>query len=96
LCGTLSKLLDEGKDAVVLLHSYGGIPGSAALKGLGKAGRAKASKHGGVVRLVYVCSFALREGESMPDAGKIEILRKYASEGLDEEVCSAPSLCVCN
>ena len=83
---TVNKLLDEGKDVIVLVHSYGGIPGSAALKGLGKRERLKGGNRGGVVRLVYVCSFALREWESMPDAGNIEMLRKYASEGLDEEV----------
>jgi len=37
--------------------------------------------------LLYVCSFALREEEQIPDAGNIERLRKYANEGLDEEVC---------
>lgn len=30
----------------------------------------------------------LKEGEQMPDAGNLEQLRRYASEGLDEEVCS--------
>ena len=84
---TVSKHLDAGKDVVVLMHSYGGIPGSAALKGLGKSERNKHGQGRGVLRLIYVCSFALREGETMPDAGNIELLRKYASEGLNEEVC---------
>jgi len=75
-------LVDEEIDVVVLMHSYGGIPGSAALKGLGE----KEGKEGGVVRLVYVASLALREGEKMPGTGDLEVLRKYAVEGLDEEV----------
>lgn len=84
---TVSKLIDEAKDVVVLMHSYGGIPGSAALKGLGKAARESEQKKNGVVRLVYVSTLLLEEGEQMPDAGNVEQLRKYASEGLDEEVC---------
>ena len=30
---------------------------------------------------MYVASLALREGEKMPGAGDLEMLRKYASEG---------------
>lgn len=78
-------LADQGKDVVVLMHSYGGVPGSAALEGLGKTARVEKGEKGGVARLVYVCSFALREGERMPDAGNMEKLRQY--DGLDEKVC---------
>lgn len=49
---TVSKLIDEAKDFVVLMHSYGGIPGSAALKGLGKSTRGSEQKKNGVERLV--------------------------------------------
>ena len=69
------------------MHSYGGIPGSAALNGLGKVEREKNGEKGGVVRLVYVASWILREGETLPGAGDLETLRKHASDGLDEEVC---------
>ncbi len=84
---TISELISESKDSIVLMHSYGGLPGSAALKGLGKYTREGWQQQNGVVRLIYVCSFALREEEQIPDAGNIERLRKYANEGLDEEVC---------
>lgn len=84
---TVSKLIDEAKDVVVLMHSYGGMPGSAALKGLGKAARGSEQKKNWVVRLVYVSTLLLEEGEQMPDASNMEQMRKYASDGLDEEVC---------
>lgn len=83
---TVISLIDEAKDVTVLMHSYGGIPGSAALDGLGKSAREKEGKSNGIVRLIYVCSFALKEGEQEPNAGDVEMLRKYASEGLDEDV----------
>ena len=83
----VTSLLDDGNEVIVLMHSYGGIPGSAALNGLGKVGREKNGEKGGVVRLIYVASWILREGETLPGAGDLKTLRKYASEGLDEEVC---------
>jgi len=63
------KATDAGNDVVLVMHSYGGIPGSAACKGLSKAERAEAGKNGGVVRLVYMCSFAIPEGESLKSFG---------------------------
>ena len=74
---TILSILSEGADVVVLMHSYGGLPGSAALKGLGKAERGDANA---VVRLIYVCSFVLGEGESMPGAGDVEGLKGMAGE----------------
>lgn len=55
----------DGKDVVVVCHSYGGIPGGGAACGLGKVARAKDGKKGGVVGLVYVCSFVVPEGSSL-------------------------------
>jgi hypothetical protein len=51
------------------MHSYGGIPGSAACKGLSKAERKKQSLKGGIVGLVYIASFALDQGVSLGDFG---------------------------
>ena len=68
---------------MVLMHSYGGLPGSAALKGLGKAERGNASA---VVRLIYACSFVLGEGESMPGARNVDGLKGMAGDGFDEVV----------
>ncbi|KAF2475686.1 alpha/beta-hydrolase [Lindgomyces ingoldianus] len=50
----VAKVADEGKDIVLVAHSYGGIPASESVKGLSKADRKKAGKKGGVVRLAYM------------------------------------------
>lgn len=50
------KLADEGKDVVLIGHSYGGIPVTQSLKGVGKEERGKQGKKGGVVRLAYITS----------------------------------------
>jgi len=61
------KLADEGKDVVIVTHSYGGIPGTECSKGLSKAERQAASKTGGISRLVYVTSVVPAPGKSLKD-----------------------------
>lgn len=53
----LSEAVDAGRDVVVMVHSYGGLPASEAVRGLAKKDREKEGKGSGVVRLVYMCSF---------------------------------------
>lgn len=59
---TVLGVLDQGKDVVLVVHSYGGLVGSEAMKGLGKKQRESEGKKGGVVRLVYICAFFLELG----------------------------------
>lgn len=80
----VSNLVDDGTEVVVLMHSYGGMPGSAALRGLGVKDRAKGGMKGGVKRLVHVASHALREGEGMPSKGDLKTMRSYG-ESFNEE-----------
>jgi pimeloyl-ACP methyl ester carboxylesterase len=54
IAGEIEKLADEGKDVVLVAHSYGGVPATESLKGLSKEERAKDGKKGGVVRLAYL------------------------------------------
>lgn len=55
----------EATDVVLAVHSYGGIPGTSALRGLGRADRAAQGKRTAVVGLVYVASFVLPLGQSL-------------------------------
>jgi len=48
------KLADEGKDVIILAHSYGGVPATESTKGLGKEERQKQCKKGGIVKLAYM------------------------------------------
>jgi hypothetical protein len=59
---TVTKLVEEEKDVIVVLHSYAGIPGGEALEGLGKLEREKKGLKGGVARLVFIVSWAMAEG----------------------------------
>lgn len=53
---------DGGQDIAVFMHSYGGLVGTEACRGLSKTARAAAGKEGGVTRLIYCCAFILPEG----------------------------------
>ncbi|KIX08916.1 uncharacterized protein Z518_03573 [Rhinocladiella mackenziei CBS 650.93] len=44
IASTISKHTDQGSDVVILFHSYGGIPGTSACKGLLKSDRESAGK----------------------------------------------------
>lgn len=59
--------LDE-KEVILVVHSYTGMPGAEAPKGLGKKERQEKGLNGGVIRLVFIMAFAMPEG-FQPTAG---------------------------
>lgn len=52
----------EGKDVVLVTHSYSGLPGNEASIGLGKKERLLKGLKGGVIRLVFIQALAMPEG----------------------------------
>lgn len=64
----LLPLLEDGKDVVLVMHSYGGLPGGAAAKGLSKSERESQGLAGGVIGLVFLAAFLAREGDSLVSA----------------------------
>ncbi|KAJ5885214.1 hypothetical protein N7495_009724 [Penicillium taxi] len=65
----LTQLADEGRELIVVAHSYGGVVASSSVEGLDKATREKEGKTGGVVKVVYMGSFALDKGKSLLSGG---------------------------
>lgn len=63
----LPLIENEGKDVVIVMHSYGGVPGSSAARGLSKVQRSRKGKQGGVVGLVFISGFVLPGGASVAD-----------------------------
>ncbi|KAH8756650.1 Alpha/beta hydrolase fold-1 [Diaporthe sp. PMI_573] len=61
----VESLADEGKNIVIVMHSYGGLPGTQACEGLSRTERLRASKPGGIVRLLYVGAAIAPVGSSM-------------------------------
>ena len=60
----LIPVLDrEGRDVILFTHSYSGIPGSAASKGLSKAERQAQGKTTGVLGQIFLASIMLKGGD---------------------------------
>ncbi|KAK7752316.1 hypothetical protein SLS62_005652 [Diatrype stigma] len=62
------SLADEGKDVIIMTHSYGGVPGTESVRGLSKTERQKQGKKGGIVRLAYMTSLVLAVGDAATSA----------------------------
>ena len=71
IAGEIGKLADEGKDVVVVAHSYGGVPTSQSTKGLGKEERQKAGKKGGIVNIAYMTCLVPELGKSSVDVLRV-------------------------
>ena len=90
--GYVESLVDAGRHVIAIMHSYGGQVGTNALSGLGLNSRAQRGEgpSGSVIRLVYMCAFALPEGGSM--VGKVkefghEHLLPIAFDFADDDSC---------
>ena len=64
---SVAKIVDSRKQDVVLVcHSYGGWPGSRAVKGWDKALREQEGKVNGISQLVFLSAFLIPEGGRGP------------------------------
>ncbi|KAK6362468.1 hypothetical protein LTS17_012832 [Exophiala oligosperma] len=76
-----NELVDDGKDIILVMHSYGGICGTESTKGVSKVEREKLRKEGGIIRLLYISSpvpevggsIASQMGANMPDFITVEV-----------------------
>ncbi|KAL8659961.1 MAG: hypothetical protein Q9202_006866 [Teloschistes flavicans] len=62
------SLAEKDREVIMLLHSYGGAPGSEAVKGLSKKERESNGLPGGVTHIIYMCGFMLQIGECVGGA----------------------------
>ncbi|KAJ0414570.1 Alpha/beta hydrolase fold-1 [Aspergillus carlsbadensis] len=60
-----TKLADAGHRIILVMHSYGGIPGTQSAEGMGFKIRQEVGKTGGIVALVYLAAYLLKEGMSV-------------------------------
>ncbi|KAF4338936.1 hypothetical protein FBEOM_7112 [Fusarium beomiforme] len=68
IANVVSKLLDEGKEVVLMTHSYGGIPGTQCLSKLSRKARDLEGKQGGIDKIIYLASVVLQPGVCNLDA----------------------------
>ncbi|KAF4434988.1 dehydrogenase reductase sdr family member 4 [Fusarium acutatum] len=60
----LKKHIKEGKDVVMLMHSYGGMVGTEASRGLSRIERENAGLKGGITRLIFLAAIFAPPGKS--------------------------------
>jgi hypothetical protein len=80
------KLVDEGKDVILVAHSYGGTPTTESTKGLSKKEREAQGKKGGIVRLAYLTALVPELGTSA--AGMLGALPANNQLEMKIDVCS--------
>lgn len=76
-----SKLAGEGKDIIMVMHSYGGICGTESAYDIIKARRAQGGKSGGITGLLYISSpvpevggsVATQMGDHMPEFFSVDV-----------------------
>lgn len=77
---TVMAQLDAGRDVVVITHSYGCIPGPAALAGLDAATRKADGQSSSVRAVVMIAGFLCPPGGTMLDAMGGQLLPQYLHE----------------
>jgi hypothetical protein len=91
---TLEPLIEQGKEVVLALHSYSGVPGSECVKGLTRKELEAQGKKGGIVAMVFVAAFLLPAGHSIDSflpggAGAILKVEVSGSVWQDYDFCTA-------
>ncbi|OGM49628.1 hypothetical protein ABOM_001896 [Aspergillus bombycis] len=61
----VATLVEQGKEVILVAHSYGGVPASESIKGLAKT--EGSGKIGGVVKLAYLTALVPQLGASATD-----------------------------
>lgn len=61
----LNNLVAQGKEVILVMHSYGSIPGTESVKGLARKDLAARGKKGGVVSLIYQSALLVPAGASV-------------------------------
>lgn len=61
----MRKIVDQGRDIIVVGHSYGGMVASESAKGLSKAERLGRGQDGGIAKIIFLAAIVLPEGQSV-------------------------------
>lgn len=64
----LLPLIEQGKDVIILAHSYGGVVAGGAAKGLDEPTRRSQGYAAGVIGFIYVAGNITLENESLLEA----------------------------
>ncbi|KAL4966432.1 alpha/beta hydrolase [Aspergillus stella-maris] len=70
----LAPLIDQGKEVIIVAHSYAGVPGTECVRGFARKDLVAQGKDGGVVGLIYIAASLVPKGWSVERmvGGRIE------------------------
>ncbi|KAH8683191.1 Alpha/beta hydrolase fold-1 [Tricladium varicosporioides] len=84
----VTQIADSGADVVVVMHSWGGLAGCEALRGLGKEERARGGLRGGVSRLVFIMAWIPQEGFQSAPRGDVSAMFSYMNTDLQAGIAT--------
>lgn len=58
-------IVSDAKKVILVMHSYGGIPGTNAVHGLEAAARQDKGEEGGIIHCLFVAAFLVPKGKSL-------------------------------
>ena len=83
IIAAVTILVDEGKDVVVVAHSYSGQPVGEIPRELSKKARGDKGLLGGVTRLVFIMAFLVPEGFQAAPRGDISTMYAFMKADTD-------------
>ena len=96
----LEELVEMGgREVIVILHSYGGMPGSSAARPFVRKARAEQGKKGGVIGMLYISAWAVPAGKTIVESGEeksfnwliIDVSTPYAFHSLHAYFFQGPT-----
>lgn len=63
----LKNLVAQGREIVIVMHSYSGLPGTECIKGFARKDCLAQDLNGGIVGLLYISSLVVLAGNSIVD-----------------------------
>lgn len=84
----VEPVVDAGQEVLMVLHSAGGVIGSAALKGLCAPQRKEEGKMGGVTHIIFLCAGILVEDQDIPELPFLVFSEDVSTEIVSEQAAS--------
>lgn len=67
IAAEVQKLVDEGRNVILVTHSYGAVPACQSTKELSRGEREQAGKPGGIVNIAFMTSLVPAVGQTAKD-----------------------------
>lgn len=73
----IMSLVEDSQDVILVMQGFTGVSGSQALHGLGKLERGRWGLSGGVIRLIFIMGWIVKEGFQAAPRGEVANMFHY-------------------